>query len=230
LNEFAWDLRYDGPTEIDFEQPAYTPERRRMRNGPLVAPGNYSIDVSYGGAEQHLNAVVRPDPRLNIPASQIRTYIRYALAWQREVTALDRMLNQIVAARRSIAGLLSAGGNDEGVRQARSVDAQLRNIEEQVFNPAIQHDAGEDMLHALFRTHGKLTRLAAVASFSYYEPPDPSMLQAHSIVRKELDAALLKYNHLVSTEIPGLNQALQSVGKKPVGGMSVIKIDTGAST
>jgi len=215
LNEFAWDLRYDGPTELNFEPPAYTPERRRMRNGPLVSPGNYSVDVVYGGAEQHLNAVVRPDPRLNIPASQIRTYTRYALAWQGEVTALDTMLNQIVAARKSIARLVSAGGNDQRVRRARSVDARLQNIEEQVFNPAIQHNVGEDMLHALFRTHGKLTRLAAVASFGYYVPPDSSMLQAHQIVRQELDAALLKYNHLVATEMPALQSALKSAGIEP---------------
>jgi hypothetical protein len=114
------------------------------------------------------------------------------------------------------------------MRQARNVDAQLRNIEEQVFNPAIQHEVGEDMLHAIFRTHGKLTRLAQVASFGYYVPPDSSMLQAHQIVRQQLDAALLKYNHLVSTEIPKLNQALQGAGKRPLAAMSVVKIDTGA--
>jgi len=213
LNEFAWDLRYNGPTGLNFEPPAYTPERRRMRNGPLVSPGDYSIDVVYGGAEQHLDAVVRPDPRLNIPASQIRAYTRYALAWQSEVTALDTMLNQIVAVRKSISGLVSAGGN--GARQARSADAQLRNIEEQVFNPAIQHNVGEDMLHAIFRTHGKLTRLAGVASFGYYVPPDSSMLQAHRIVRQELDAALLEYNHLVATEMPALESELKSAGIAP---------------
>jgi hypothetical protein len=188
-----------------------------------VSPGNYSIDVVYGGAQQHLNAVVRPDPRLNVPASQIRTYTRYALAWQGEVTALDTMLNQIVAARKSIARLVSARGNDRGVRQARKVDAQLQSIEEQVFNPEIQHNVGEDMLHALFRTHGKLTRLASVASFGYYQPPDSSMLQAHQIVRRELDAALLEYNHLVATEMPALESTLKSAGIAPAA-VSQIKI------
>src|SRR6185437_15277161 len=109
----------------------------------------------------------------------------------------------------------SAGGSDQGVRQARNVDAQLQNIEEQVFNPAIQHNVGEDMLHALFRTHGKLTRLASVVSFSYYVPPDSSMLQAHQIVRRELDAALLEYNHLVATEMPALESTLKSAGIEP---------------
>lgn len=230
LNEFAWNLRYDGPTELDFEQPAYTPGKRRVPYGPLVSPGKYSIDVVYGGTEQHLDAVVRPDPRLSIPAGQMRTYTRYALELRGEVTALDRMLNAIVAERNDIARLDSAGGNNDGVRQARRVDAQLRGLEEQIFNPQIQHEAGEDMLHALFRTHGKLTRLFSVVSFSYYNVPDPSMLQAMQTVRGELDAALLEYNHLAATGIPGLNRALERAGMQPVGAMSEIKIDSGART
>ena len=227
LNEFAWNLRYDGPTELDFEQPAYTPERKRIPYGPLVSPGNYGIDVVYGGATQHLNAVVRPDPRLHIAASQMRTYTRYALELRSEVTALDRMLNQIVAERNGIARLVSAGGNGASVRQARSLDAQLHSLEEQVYDPEIQHDAGEDMLHALFRTHGKLTRLFYVVSFSYYELPDPSMLQAMHVIRQQLDAALRGYNHLAATDIPALNRALAGAGMQPVGGLPEIRIDAG---
>lgn len=224
LNEFAWNLRYDGPTELNFEQPAYKPEKKRIPYGPLVSPGNYSIDVVYGGAEQHLNALVRPDPRLSIPASQMRTYTRYALELRGQVSALDQMLNQIVAERKSIAGLLTASGHNDALRQARSVDTQLRRLEEQVYNPAIQHNAGEDMLHALFRTHGKLTRLFSVASFGYYQPPDASMLAAMKTVGQELDHALNQYDHIVSAEMPGLNHALQSAGMQPLNGVSQIKI------
>jgi hypothetical protein len=227
LNEFAWNLRYDGPTELDFEQSAYTPEQRRVPYGPLVSPGNYGIDVIYGGTRQHLDAVVRPDPRLNIPASQVDAYIRYGLELRDQVTALDQMLNQIVADRDSIARLVSAGGSQSGVRQARELDAQLRAVEERVYNPDIQHDAGEDMLHALFRTHGKLTRLAEVVSFSYYLPPDASMLGAMKTVGQELDSALHDYNQLVSTRIPALNRLLESAGIAPVKGVSQIKIGTG---
>jgi hypothetical protein len=189
-----------------------------------VSPGNYGIDVVYGGAEQHLSAVVRPDPRLRIPGSQVRTYIRYALELRGQVTALDQMLNQIVAERKSIAGLLAAGGNNDALRQARSVDAQLQRVEEQVYNPAIQYDAGEDMLHALFRTYGKLTRLFSVASFGYYQPPDASMLAAMKTVGGELDRALDQYNHIVAAEMPGLNHALQSAGMQPLNGVAQIKI------
>lgn len=230
LNEFAWNLRYDGPTELDFERPAYTPEERRVPYGPLVSPGNYSVDVVYGGMQQHLDAVVRPDPRLSIPASQVDAYIRYGLELRDQVTALDQMLNQIVADRDSIAKLVSAGGSKSGVRQARKIDAQLRAVEERVYNPDIQHDVGEDMLHALFRTHGKLTRLAEVVSFSYYLPPDASMLGAMKTVGQELDSALNDYNHLVSTQIPALNRMLDSAGIAPVKGVSQIKIGAGKGT
>jgi photosystem II stability/assembly factor-like uncharacterized protein len=224
LNEFAWNLRYDGPTGLDFERPAYTPARRRIPYGPLVLPGRYSIELSYGDTKQTLQAVVRPDPRLHVPEGQMRDYSRYALELRSEVSALDRMLNQIVVMRQRIARLEAAGRHDEADREARNLDAQLKGIEDQVFDPQIQHDAGEDMLHALFRTYGKLTRLFYVVSFSYYEVPSPAMVAAMKSVRQELDSALDRYNHFVTTAMPRLNSALRSAGIEPVEGVSEIRI------
>jgi photosystem II stability/assembly factor-like uncharacterized protein len=224
LNEFAWNLRYDGPTEIDFERPAYSPAKRRVPPGPLVLPGRYSIELAYDGMQQRITGVVRPDPRLSYSDEQMHEYLRYALALRGEVTALDQMLNEIVSVRNRIGQLQSQSGRSRIGGQVRGIDAQLQGIEDQVFDPQIQHDAGEDMLHALFRTYGKLTRLYFVVSFSYYEVPSPPMLAAMKSVRQELDSALSRYNHLVSTQMPALNRAFEAAGLQPVKGISPITI------
>lgn len=224
LNEFVWNLRYDGPTALDFEKPAYNPPRRRALPGPLVLPGKYSVELAYDGIKQNLETMVRPDPRLNISDAQMREYLRSALELRNEVTALDKMLNQIVVLRHRIATLEPENGNNESAKQARSIDAQLKHIEDDVYDPQIQHNAPEDMLHALFRTYGKLTRLSEVVSFSYFEVPSPSMVAAMKVVREQLDSALSQYNQIVSTKLPGLNQSFKSAGMEPVTGISEIKI------
>jgi photosystem II stability/assembly factor-like uncharacterized protein len=224
LNEFAWNLRYDSPTALDFEKPAFNPPRERRLYGPLVSPGTYTIELDYNGMQQRIKGIVRPDPRLNISGDRIQKYTHGALELRNEVSALDQMLNQIISLRHRIATFESTNGKSEGAKQTRRIDAQLRNIEDNVFDPQIQHNAPEDMLHALFHTYGKLTRLFRVVSFSYYEVPSPSMLKAMKVVRQEVDSALSKYNHLVSKKIPGLNRAFKSAGMEPVQGISEIKV------
>lgn len=227
LNEATWNMRYSGPTELDFEKPAYNPPQRGGffgSFGPLVLPGRYSIELAYGRSRQTIAGVVRPDLRLNISDAQMHAYLGAALELRNEASALNGMLNQIVELRSRIAALESDSEPDAVARQARSIDMQLQRIEDEVFDPQIQHNAPEDMLHALFRTYGKLTRLFRVVSFSYYEVPSPPMSAAMQVVKHELDSALHDYNQVVSTGIPALNQVLRGAGMQPVQGIPEIKI------
>jgi photosystem II stability/assembly factor-like uncharacterized protein len=226
LNEFTWNLRYAGPTGLNFEKPAFNPPEKRFFGafGPLVVPGRYRLDVRYDGTEQHIDAEVRPDPRFHFSDSTMRKFDGYALELRNEVSALDQMLNQIVATRQRLAKLESANAQ-RGLRdQAARVDAQLKRIEDEAFNPQIQHNAGEDMLHALFKTHGKLQRLYFVVSFSYYQLPDSGMLRAMSTLKQQLDSELSQYNRVVSGELPRLNRSLRGAGLEPLKGVSEIRV------
>ena len=127
--------------------------------------------------------MVRPDPRLSIPAGQMRTYTRYALELRGEVTALDRMLNAIVAERNDIARLDSAGGNNDGVAAGTACRCPTEGPRRAGLQSGRSStSAGEDMLHALFRTHGKLTRLSPWCRSATTMPPDPSMLAGDETV------------------------------------------------
>lgn len=224
LNEVAWDLRYDGPVALDFEKPAYNPPERRMMPGPLVLPGTYNIDIAYDGTDQHIDGLVRPDRRSSVSETQMRTYLADALKLRNQVSALDEMLNQIVAARQGIAEAESNVRQSDVVQEARKVDKQLQRLQIELFNTQIQHNAPEDMLHALFRTYGKLTRLSEVVSFSYYELPSPPMVSAMQTLGQQLDSALDQYNQIVSSDMPALNRALTGAGAEPIKGVSEIKV------
>lgn len=215
LNEFTWNLRYAGPTPLNFEKPIFNPPARRHFGafGPLVVPGRYTIEVRYRGMDQSIPATVRADPRLHIAEERMREYDRDALELRNEVSALDEMVNHIVALRARLGTLQSLPGI--GARAA-VIDSRLKRIEDEAINPQIQHNVPEDNLHALFKTHGRLTRLFYVVSFSYYQLPDPGMLKAMTLVRRQLESELDEYNEVLKKEIPGLNRALQRAHRAPI--------------
>jgi hypothetical protein len=79
LNRFAWNLRYPSPkilpfgyfggllnfieyTLADHAVPGRTP--RDQPEGPLVTPGEYTIELSAGGTVDRKTLVVKPDPRV----------------------------------------------------------------------------------------------------------------------------------------------------------------------
>src|SRR5262249_51674207 len=85
-NRFAWNLRYPPPrvlpfgyfggllqfveyTLADHAIPGATP--REQPEGPLVLPGEYTIELSGGGRRDRKTLVVRPDPRVKASAAEL---------------------------------------------------------------------------------------------------------------------------------------------------------------
>jgi hypothetical protein len=79
VNRFAWNLRYPSPkilpfgyfggllnfieyTLADHAVPGRTP--REQPEGPLVTPGEYTVELSAGGTIDRQTLVVKPDPRV----------------------------------------------------------------------------------------------------------------------------------------------------------------------
>ncbi|MEM8506612.1 MAG: hypothetical protein AAF717_02230 [Bacteroidota bacterium] len=56
LNRFAWDLREKGPWHKE--------EKRRFKNGPLVPPGSYTVQLTVGEQILTQEFEVLPDPRV----------------------------------------------------------------------------------------------------------------------------------------------------------------------
>ena len=64
MHEWAWDLRMDLPFEIE------VPEGSGFRGaprGPLVMPGDYTVQIEAGGDTATTTVTVEPDPRISVP-------------------------------------------------------------------------------------------------------------------------------------------------------------------
>src|SRR5262249_5677912 len=85
-NRFVWNLRYPTPkilpfgyfggllpyveyTGADHAIPGWTP--RDQPEGPLVPPGEYTVELSAGGRRERQTLVVQPDPRVKASAADL---------------------------------------------------------------------------------------------------------------------------------------------------------------
>jgi len=85
-NRFAWNLRYPNPRILPFGYsgrllsyveytlaehaiPGRTP--REQPEGPLVLPGEYTVELSAGGGRERQTLVVQPDPRVRASAADL---------------------------------------------------------------------------------------------------------------------------------------------------------------
>ncbi|MFG1690988.1 hypothetical protein ACGF5M_02330, partial [Gemmatimonadota bacterium] len=69
LHEWAWDLRMELPFEIE------VPEGAGFRGGPrgpLVMPGDYTVQIEAGGDTATTTVTVEPDPRISVPMADLR--------------------------------------------------------------------------------------------------------------------------------------------------------------
>lgn len=93
LHRFVWDLRYDSPNALpasyygpilqyteytlaDHAIPHETP--RQQPQGPLVVPGNYTVELTVDGQTYKQPLTVKLDPRVNTPAEDLEAQVTLA--------------------------------------------------------------------------------------------------------------------------------------------------------
>lgn len=121
LNRATWDLAYPGPWD--------TLARRNGRDGPMVAPGNFTVRLSANGVVQIQPLVVRADPRQTrdgITNDVLREQLAHNLRARDMTTEVN-----IAAAQLGV--LLKKPPTSS------SVDARLRALERQMLTPPVRY-------------------------------------------------------------------------------------------
>ena len=96
LNRFVWDLALPGPWDSN--------PRRSGRNGPMAAPGTYTIRVSADGVTGSETLLVRMDPRAvadGAGAAEVRQLLAHNIRVRDLVTDVNRAVASVQTARRA---------------------------------------------------------------------------------------------------------------------------------
>ncbi|MDE2149640.1 MAG: glycosyl hydrolase [Gammaproteobacteria bacterium] len=231
VDRFVWDMRYDGPTKLDFEKPSVegkAPEWATGPRGPLVLPGAYAISVTADGHTETTQAQVSADPNQPPALQAQRQSLQAALAARAQATALNRMLNRISAMQKQLSSFedavaakaassdpdqQAAAKTQQGlVDQAKSLGKKLGALKDSVYDPKVQHTVIEDELHQLTDLQGAAGTVARSLGGLGTQALPPQLLQLAQETDASIAAKLAVFNALLAGDVAAYDQAAYAAG------------------
>jgi photosystem II stability/assembly factor-like uncharacterized protein len=197
VNRVAWDLRYEGalPIKKAFAFGGSASE------GPLVLPGVYKIELTVDGKSLTSSTEVKPDPRVNVRAEDLRERLVLALKIRDDLTRLAKTVEQIRGIRTQLSDC-----NERLKDNPRATDLVKRGKETVTkldeFEAKLQNPKAEFVLDILAQKGGaqlysKLNLLYSTVAGSD-GPPTQGMREVYQEDSRELDQVETQFDELVS--------------------------------
>ncbi len=199
MNRFQWDLRYSEATEVTgFQPPIAAGGLDDTVAGPLVTPGTYSVVLNYGGQKTTRSFSVALDPRIQASPQALASRLALQLKIHAALDALDKTINEAIAARSRLASAVRARKLTE--TQASQAIAALSNEIGDLVQLDIHSSEGSLLHETKLRSH--LAYLAADIDLAYADPTPAQAAVFEDLDRQaktgeqKLEAAIAKANKL----------------------------------
>jgi hypothetical protein len=233
INRAYWGLRHEDSPTIKLRTPAFGhpgvavgPENMRYNaegwrrlsvegsgpNGPLAAPGKYTVKLTVDGVEYTRELEVRKDPKTDATNDDIRKQIKLALEIRDKVTVLTNMTNSIEWIRKQIDDLedymKGHGGYEEVAIAAAELDQKFVDVED---NLIIIYTTGasENLLRFPQQLFSHFKMLGNYVMTGDARPTD-SKYEVYDELSQRLDTYLKQFNNLVNRDLVQFNEMLIS--------------------
>jgi hypothetical protein len=137
LNRFVWDMNYPGPWSANAAQ--------RGRNGPMAAPGTYTVRISAGGSSAAAPLVLRADPRVlrdGISQKILEEQLAFGLRARDLVSDANRTADEL----RALRPRANEGGGDSTGASSPAVAA----LERELLTPSIRYSRPALLTHITY--------------------------------------------------------------------------------
>ena len=242
VNRVSWDLRYEPSEEVRlratpashphvFEEKRFRGKDHRgvyyygitaLRNGPLVAPGTYTVRLAAGGKQWERKVVVLRDPNSAGTDASVAESTRLSVAIWRDTTAAARMINRLEWTRRQLEDfrkMLAAEKAPEADRgAAKDLEKSVGAVEDDLLQPTIE-DADLKSFRGPLKLYLWLLWLQAevgpgaadVSGNADMAPTEPER-QVYELLSGRLGEARGKIDALYGKTIPAWNDAMRAKG------------------
>jgi photosystem II stability/assembly factor-like uncharacterized protein len=247
LSRVVWDLRYDGPAQVDLktippDNPHIWEEARfkgrdtrpivhwgiqgPQRQGPLATPGRYSVRMTAAGETFTRPLEVMKDPKMATGASDLALSTATQIRIRDDINASVAMINRLESMRKQIEDLLKTNTGKKPAEQAlRDLDQKLMNVELQLLSRTDLHSDDKWYVEA-YRVYMNLVWLSGVVGSGAgdvqggadFRPTDAS-LQVLEMIEKDLAAARAAFTTLVEKDVPAFNRTFKGSGRIAVGAL-----------
>lgn len=197
-----------------------------LPSGPRVAPGKYSIQVSYKGDSSRYEFRVLPDPRLSYSATDNAFRESKIKEMYKLTGAATKAFNQLLDARKAISQVdgmmvLAADSLRDSVK---TLGSQLSDSISSMMEMYMTPEGFEGYDHVTVR----LTDLIWVTASYYistYGRPGQNALNALANYRRELDIVLKRVNRFFAEDWKKYREFVESIDKPVFKDIDPVRVD-----
>lgn len=211
LNRFSWDLRTLGPTLV--------PKAVLWggKQGPLVAPGRYTVRLTALGETRTAPLEVVPNPNVRYAKEDLAKQAAFLAELTDALSRTHRTVRKLRDARAQVTALAArakeAGAPASVGEAATALDARLLAVEERLVNPKLK--SGQDVLNFVPALDHQVVGLVSAAS-SADAPPTAGALAYWAELKKTVEEALQDATRTLVEEVEAWNARLAAAGIPPV--------------
>ncbi len=211
LNRLVWDMR--------ILRPSLLPKAIIWGDddGPLVAPGAYTVRVKLGGQTQMQPFEVAARPGIAATPEDLKAQYALLASVRDGLSATHDAVAQIRDVKGQIATVLDHAARlakDGSLKEpGKALSDKLTAIEKKLVNPDIK--SGQDVLNFPPALDHSFAGLASVVSSADAKPTDSSVEYSKQI-RGQLDAVLAELGNVLGADLDAFNRAVEQAGIPPV--------------
>ena len=221
LHRFVWDLHYPPPAVESFSYPISAVYRNTWREprGPWVMPGTYTVRLSVDGQVLEQPLRVKMDPRVKTGLIGLRQQFTLSKEMYDGIAEAATVLGQVHELRARFGEISKqAGGVGPLVDTIRHMEPELAAIEGPSggrFGAPPPAPGGAAPVRGLARLRGEMASVYEILQDADVAPTTQAQGAAG-----ELAGALAglkeKWQHVVTEDVPLLNERLKEAGLAPV--------------
>lgn len=209
LNRFAWNLRYDDPVQTPGAFYEGLPPQ-----GPVAAPGKYTIRLTVDGKHYEEPFELKGDPRESPEqVQQVEQQVAFELQVRDEISKLHTAVNEIRDLRTKLETLKKwLGDNAKGqplLQSADALDKKMSAVEGQLIQVKLKSSEGNlrypNMLNEEWATFAMLVDIADAA-------PTQQQQDVFHQLSQQTDENVAKWEQIRKTDVPALNEMMRRSG------------------
>ncbi len=204
MNTWRWNLKY--PAGKDFEGMIMW---WASLSGPMALPGQYMVELHKGDKIMEAPLTIIKDPRADdITDRDMQQQFDFVQAVVDKTSEAHTVIKEIRQARSQMTEYKQklGTGNDDIVSEIDSTLAQMKSIEEQLYQT--KNRSGQDPLNFPVRLTNKLAHLNSLVSTGYYAPTD-QMEAVRKEITGKIDVLLAEFAVLKNQNIPKINALIK---------------------
>jgi len=215
MHRWVWDLHYPSPVPGSHQYPisAVPGDTPRVPQGPLAAPGQYTVRLTANGASTTAPLTVKIDPRVKTPASGLAQMFQAETRLAGILSRSNAALLQAKSAHEQIEKV--AGKTHDGLSDAVTA---LKVKIDVLLDGHKDADASKTPEATLSRLNGNIGALYAEIDRAD-AAPTAAQAKALADLERDFPGLMKQWDAIRTTDIPAINQRLNDAG------LGEIKID-----